>query len=381
MKKTNPLWLLTLLVMLPQFVETIYSPVLPMIQEHFSVREESAALTISLYFISFALGVAFWGIQCDRIGRKKALQYGLITYGAGALAALLASDFTTLLVSRMVSAFGISVGSIIAQTILRDMYDRDNISKVFSWIGIGLSVSPVIGMISGSALASLSGYQGVFVVLFFLAVMFWFLSGKRISETLTVQKQINIQTLSDLLKRMLSDPGIIRSCLLIMSFNVLLFSYYALAPFIFRANRLDSYDFGYSSFILAAGTFAGAQLNRYLIFRNTAPETLVKAGVCIAFTASILVWISGQGLLFLIPFCFIVVAFGMAIPNILSTVLIRYKDEAGSAGALLGLIYYILIGLGLVSIGYIQNLGISCILFSGIGLVSFFAFGRERKQA
>ena len=79
MKKTNPLWLLTLLVMLPQFVETIYSPVLPSVQEYFGVKEESATLTISLYFIAFALGVAFWGIQCDRIGRKKSLQYGLIT--------------------------------------------------------------------------------------------------------------------------------------------------------------------------------------------------------------------------------------------------------------------------------------------------------------
>ncbi|WP_276835988.1 MFS transporter, partial [Chryseobacterium cucumeris] len=75
MKKTNPIWLLTLLVMLPQFVETIYSPVLPMVQEKFGMNEESVTLTISLYFIAFALGVAFWGIQCDRIGRKKSMEY------------------------------------------------------------------------------------------------------------------------------------------------------------------------------------------------------------------------------------------------------------------------------------------------------------------
>lgn len=379
MKKTNPLWLLTLLVMLPQFVETIYSPVLPTIQEHFSIREESAALTISLYFMSFALGVAFWGIQSDRLGRKKALEYGLITYGIGALGALLAPDFTLLLAARVVSAFGISVGSIIAQTILRDLYDKDSISKVFSWIGIGLSVSPVVGMVSGSVLASFSGYQGVFVALLLLAFIFWALSKNRVSETLQIKKQVNIQTLAHLLKRMLSDPEIIRSCLLIMSFNVLLFSYYSLAPFIFKENHLSSYDFGYSSFILAAGTFAGAQLNRRLLLKNIPSETLVKTGVWISFTASIFVWILGRGMFFLIPFCFIVMAFSIAIPNILSTALIRYKNEAGSAGALLGLIYYTLIGMGLISIGYIQDLGISCILFSGIGLLSLFLFRGKRK--
>lgn len=110
MRKTNPIWLLTLLVMLPQFAETIYSPVLPMVEEHFGINEESATLTISLYFITFALGVAFWGVQCDKIGRKKSLEYGLIIYGAGTLAAVFAPDFITLLGARIISAFGIAVG-------------------------------------------------------------------------------------------------------------------------------------------------------------------------------------------------------------------------------------------------------------------------------
>lgn len=179
MKKTNPLWLLTLLVMLPQFVETIYSPALPMVQEQFRVQEETATLTISLYFIAFALGVAFWGIQSDRIGRKKALEYGLITYGAGTLTAVLAPDFTILLIARMISAFGISVGSIVTQTILRDTYDKENISKAFSWVGTGLSISPVIGMITGSLLASFTGYQGIFITLYLLAVLFYILSRKK----------------------------------------------------------------------------------------------------------------------------------------------------------------------------------------------------------
>lgn len=71
MKKTNALWILILLVMFPQFVETIYSPALPLIARKFGVSEETATLTISFYFIAFAAGVIFWGIQCDRIGRKN----------------------------------------------------------------------------------------------------------------------------------------------------------------------------------------------------------------------------------------------------------------------------------------------------------------------
>lgn len=61
MKKTNALWILILLVMFPQFVETIYSPALPLIAREFGVNEETATLTISFYFIAFAAGVIFWG--------------------------------------------------------------------------------------------------------------------------------------------------------------------------------------------------------------------------------------------------------------------------------------------------------------------------------
>lgn len=379
MKKTNPLWLLTLLVMLPQFVETIYSPVLPMVQERFEVKEESATLTISLYFIAFALGVAFWGVQCDRIGRKKSLEYGLITYGIGTFAAVFAPNFVILLVARVISAFGISVGSIVTQTILRDTYGKENISKVFSWIGIGLSISPVIGMLSGSALASSLGHQGIFVTLYLLAVLFFIISRKRISETSHSGIKINIHILISLLKRMLKDIEIIRCCLLIMSFNVLLFSYYSLAPFIFKENGYSSFAFGYSSIILAAGTFVGAQLNRFLLLKNSSPKTLVKIGSWVSFIASISVWaLAGKGIFFLIPYFFIVMAFSVAIPNILSTALIHYKNETGSAGALLGLIYYVLIGLGLVSIGYIQNLGISCIIFSGIGICALLMLNQKK---
>ncbi len=380
MKKTNPIWLLTLLVMLPQFVETIYSPVLPMVQEKFGVNEESVTLTISLYFIAFALGVAFWGIQCDRIGRKKSLEYGLITYGIGTLAAVFASDFMILLTARIISAFGISVGSIVTQTILRDSYDKDNLSKVFSWIGIGLSISPVVGMITGSILASSVGHQGVFIALCILSLLFFILSREKISETHHSPKEISISILENLLKRMLRDQEIIRCCLQIMSFNVLLFSYYSLAPFIFKENHYSSYAFGYSSMILATGTFAGAKLNRYLLFRNIQPKYLVKASTYIAFIASIFVWILiGTEIYFLIPYFFIVMAFSIVIPNILSTALMNYKSETGSAGALLGLIYYIQIGLGLIAIGLIQNLGIACVLFSGIGVCTLWLFGNKKN--
>ncbi|OPC31485.1 MFS transporter [Elizabethkingia meningoseptica] len=370
MKKTNPLWLLILLVMFPQFVETIYSPALPLIARQFDVNEETAVLTISLYFIAFASGIIFWGIQSDRIGRKKSMIYGLLTYSIGAILAIEARNFQILLLARIISAFGIAVGSVVTQTILRDLYTKEQIGKAFSLVGIGLSISPVIGMLAGSIVASNIGYMGIFSLLFILAVLLIFLARKNLNETIIPNRDINLKSTSLLLKRMLKDVFIWRDSILVMGFNVMLFSYYSLAPFIFKKEGFTSTEFGYSGFVLALGTFSGAMINKYLIKKGYQSETLIRTGTIMAFIAALLVYISGAHIWFLAPFCLIVTAYGIAIPNILSMALLRYKNETGSAGAVFGLIYYVLIGSGLIITGFIQHLGISLLLFSGISLIT-----------
>ncbi|MCL1668410.1 multidrug effflux MFS transporter [Elizabethkingia ursingii] len=377
MKKTNALWILILLVMFPQFVETIYSPALPLIAEEFSVNEETATLTISLYFIAFAAGVIFWGIQCDRIGRKKSMIYGLLSYSTGTILALISKSFEILLLARIISAFGIAVGSVVTQTILRDLYDKEQIGKAFSFVGIGLSISPVIGMLTGSAISSSFGYMGIFGLLFILAIILILLSQQNLAETVTPNKHINIKSTLQLLKKMLNDRYIWRDSILVMSFNVMLFSYYSLAPFIFKKEGFSTTDFGYSGFILATGTFIGALANKRLIKKGFRSEILIRTGTCIAFIAAIIVGALEEKIWFLIPFCFIVMAYGIAIPNILSTALFRYKNETGSAGAVFGLIYYILIGLGLVATGLIQHLGLSLIAFSGIALATILLLRKD----
>ncbi|MDR2228167.1 MAG: multidrug effflux MFS transporter [Flavobacteriaceae bacterium] len=370
MKKTNALWILILLVMFPQFVETIYSPALPLIAREFGINEETATLTISFYFIAFAAGVIFWGIQCDRIGRKKSMIYGLLSYSAGTILALISKSFEILLLARIISAFGIAVGSVVTQTILRDLYDKEQIGKAFSFVGIGLSISPVIGMLTGSVISSSFGYMGIFGLLFILAIILILLSQQNLAETVTPNKHVNIKTSIQLLKKMLHDRYIWRDSILVMSFNVMLFSYYSLAPFIFKKEGFSTTDFGYSGFILAIGTLIGALVNKRLIKKGFGSETLIRTGTFIAFIAAIIVGVLEEKIWFLIPFCFIVMAYGIAIPNILSAALFRYKNETGSAGAVFGLIYYILIGLGLVATGLIQHLGLSLIAFSGIALVT-----------
>ena len=60
----------------------------------------------------------------------------------------------------------------------------------------------------------------------------------------------------------------------------------------------------------------------------------------------------------------IMMAYSIAIPNILATALKDYQHALGSAGAILGLFYYSLIGLGLIIAGMMPSLGLLLILVS-----------------
>lgn len=51
-------------------------------------------------------------------------------------------------------------------------------------------------------------------------------------------------------------------------------------------------------------------------------------------------------------------AYGIAIPNILSRALCHYREQAGKAGALFGLTYYLLLGCMLGLAGLVQKLGL-----------------------
>ncbi|WP_086109137.1 multidrug effflux MFS transporter [Xenorhabdus vietnamensis] len=365
--QTKPsLWLAIALMMFPQIVETIYSPALTNIANGFSISSEQAAQTLSLYFFAFALGVVVWGRMCDVIGRRPAIIVGLSLYGLASLLALLTQQFWLLLVARMLSAFGAAVGSVGTQTIMRDTYRGEELAHVFSIMGIALAASPAIGMLSGSTLNYFAGYKAVFAGLAILAVILTCWSIVRLPETRPIDV-IKVSLFSTAII-MLKDISIWRNAFLIAFFNICLFSYYQLAPFRFEQFGLSQEIFGYTGLLMTFGVGLGSLLNKYLLKQRWISAKLVTLASLINLLSGIGVYLLENSWLFIFPMLGIVIAYGLAIPNILASVLTNYSDRLGTAGALLGLFYYFLLGFGLALAGWSQAL--SCVLICcGISMI------------
>ncbi len=371
----NPLLFLILaLMMFPQVVETIYSPALPSMASFFGVSTYTAGLTLSCYFLVFAFGVVFWGMMADKLGRRSAMLLGLGCYALGSGIAIYARDFHWLLLARALSAFGAATGSVVCQTILRDRWQGAKLAQIFSYMGMGIALSPVVGLFAGGQLVSVGGHQAVFSALLVLALLLLAITAKILPETRQAQVPFDLVTLG---KQMVKDAALWRDVILVACFNVLLFGYYLQGPFLFDRLGLSAQAFGYSGVALATGSIFGSYANKTLLKNGRSSHQLIARACQLAVVSALGVYTLQSSLLFLLPMMGIAAAFAVAIPNILSRALKNYQQQLGSAGALFGLGYYLLIGVGLGASSWLNNMGQSALLCA---ITALLATGWEKSR-
>lgn len=356
-----PLLLMVVLIAFPQLSETIYAPILPNIATTFAVDASTAQLTMSVYFLAFALGVVAWGRMSDRHGRRPAMLAGLACYTLGAAAALIAPDFATLLCARFLLAFGASAGSVVVQTVMRDQLTGTQLAAAFSVIGAALSLSPALGPPAGALLALRFGHVGAFALLAVMGGALLSAAYRWLPETRPTVTS-GAPALWSVATKILADRPLWVAAWRVAGFNLILFGYYTLAPFTLKQLGWPGWVFGLTGLGIALGSVAGAWINRRLLRRH-APAQLVRWAITTSVAAAMLqvAWlgISTNATLSLVGLVvcqfLLMLAYGCAIPNLLATALDAYTDVRGTAGALFGLGYYLMLAAGLGLIGVLHQ--------------------------
>jgi Bcr/CflA subfamily drug resistance transporter len=326
--------------------ESIFTPVLPALSRALRVSAQSSQLTMSTYFIGFAVGVLFWGRLSDQIGRRPAFLWGLAVYLLGNLGLLLAPHFGLLLAARILQAFGAATGSVLTQTIMRESFSGVRGEQVFAQVSAALALSPALGPLLGGALLAGSGrYQSVFGALVIMAVLLWLyvLHGLPETRQLPVASSKPIAT-GAVMRHMLRSPRVWVYCLLISGINGILFSYYAEAPFIFENHfHFSSLQYGYLGLVIAGATISGAVSANFLA-RMLRPERIIDLGLTLALSGAVGMWLGARLLPILLMAIFLVFAgINTALPIVLNRALIGFADVIGTASGLLSFVYYLLI--------------------------------------
>lgn len=336
----------------PQISETIYSPSLPDISHALNTSNSAVQLTLSIYFIGFAIGVFCWGWLSDFIGRRPAMLGGLFFYGIGCFMCFYAETISFLLVSRFIQAFGAATGSIITQTILRESVSGSRRHAMFAQISAVIAFTPAVGPLIGGWVDQALGFRAVFFVLVAMSMLLFIYTYLRLPETTdrSTRKRIAI---IPVVKRILSSPKVLVFGLLIGGINGLLFSYYAEAPFIFIEHfHISPGLYGFLGIFVALASIIGAMISKRLVI-NFKPEKVIHLGCYVMIAGAIL-----QLIVSILPFSnhvlftsiigtifIMLLGAGIALPNCLSLALVSFQDVIGTAGAIFSLGYYLLVSL------------------------------------
>jgi Bcr/CflA subfamily drug resistance transporter len=394
--KSPPLWLLMMLVCFPQLSETIYTPSLPDLAADLAVSNSLAQWTLSIYFVGFALGVAFWGNYSDSIGRRKAILKGLILYFCASLGCFFSSSIFYLLVFRAVQAFGISVGSVVVQSILREVYQGKARSDVFARLTVAMAFSPAVGPFLGGWMASWLGWKSNFLILSFLVAGLFFLCLRFLHETCKQEDSHNRwKDLMGLSRQIFSNYKVLTFAILIALLNGIMFSYYSHAPFIFvNLLNLTEKQYGILGLLVALGVFIGSMLSVRL-GKKWAPEKVIQFGSWGCFFSILLLNIHvffiyksslvlTNILLIMFPMILFFLFFTVTIPSLLGTALQDFASRIGGASSIFGCIYYTFTAFFNFLMGVFDNKTVSImpvyfiiLSFSVVFLFTIYKFSRK----
>ena len=119
------LFLLAGLAALGALATNIILPAFPRIGAGLGVSSQELGLTLSSFFVAFAVGQLLVGPLSDRFGRKWLVLGGLVVFVAGSVLCAFADTLSFLVLGRVIQALGACAASVLSRAIARDLFDGE----------------------------------------------------------------------------------------------------------------------------------------------------------------------------------------------------------------------------------------------------------------
>lgn len=344
----------------------MYLPAFPDIARSMKTTVSKVALSLSSFFIGMGIGQLVYGPLMDRYGRKKPLYAGLLLYCITSIGCAYAGSIETLIALRFIQAIGASSATISATAMVRDIFPQQENAKIFSFLILVLSASPMLAPTIGSWLTIAFGWKAVFFVLTILIVIIFLGVLLFLPESKEADKRYSLG-ISSILKNYASvfreSNFAVYAIIGGLGFAGL-FAHISSSPGVFMEHfALTQKQYGFLFALLTSGLIAASQLNTILLKRYKS-EVLIERALIFqnGFAAVLLI----VGLLHydnfwttIVILFFYLSSIGLVMPNTSALAMKPFEQNAGSASALLG---FIQMGLGSLATVFIGVLNIKTIL-------------------
>lgn len=143
----------------------LYLPALPGMAHQLQTSPEIINLTLSGFFLIFALSMLIWGPLSDKYGRKPILYIGSGLYILSSLGCAFAGTAVQLIGARALQALASGALSGVAMTVVKDVFKGKLMENVLTAIQTITVLAPLLAPLLGGFLLHLTSWRGCFWVL------------------------------------------------------------------------------------------------------------------------------------------------------------------------------------------------------------------------
>ena len=339
----------------------IYLPALPMLRQALAANEAQTLFTLSAFFIGFGVGQLFLGPLSDRFGRKRPLLAGLVLYVIASAACALATTISAVVFWRFLQAFGGSVVPIMVQSMVRDLYGRNESARILSLNMVVTASAPIVAPLIGGQLLLWLDWRAIFWVLAGFGVLSW-LAVFALPETLGRSRRNQANPLAMLLGyfELLRNRRYVGYVVCSTLYFCCLFAFIAGSPFVYIEHfGVPPQYYGFLFGVNMIGMITTSYINSRLVMRLGGDRLLRIACIVGAAAAVVLLvaGLSGFGAIagIAVPlFVVLSVLTGVA-SNGISGALAAAQNRAGAAAALAGALQFGAGALTSAAIGWIAD--------------------------
>ena len=320
-------------------------PAIPATAEAFGSSATKAQLSVSLFFVGFAMGQAFFGPLADRFGRRPVLLGGIVGYLLATVACAVAPTIDALLAARLVQGLAAASGPILGRAIIRDRFEGAEMARVMSLVLAAFITAPLVAPSIGALILTLGSWRWIFWFLALYGAVLLALVMAYVEESLARPdpRALDPSRLVGAYRNVLGEPVSRRfGALVVIGLAMLLIYLVSAAPIFMVSYGLSPAAFGLVFALIAVCSALGSLVNTQLV-RRFAMESIIV----VSFTAAALAMAGGLLLVALdrampwalIPpfgaffFCFNIIA-----ANATTLAMRPHKEIAGAAASVLGVL-------------------------------------------
>ena len=159
------------------------APLIPLLSINLNASATELQYLISAYVFGIAVTQPIAGLISDHYGRRPVLLTGFALFAVVSALLTLELPLPVMIALRFLQAVGVSVGTVVARGIVRDVLPPEEALKAFALISAAMGFSPIVSPIAAAILATQFGVPSVFILLTALGLALWFWCLRVIPET------------------------------------------------------------------------------------------------------------------------------------------------------------------------------------------------------